>query len=409
MRRVVVTGRGCVSGLGQGVAESWRRALGGRGGIRSMVLSDDADKDSWRAEGPAAPIEAFDMTALEARFGTKALAQTDPLARFAIAATLEAVEDANLSGDPVLGERTGVLIGCGSAGNATIDAAYRRLYAQGLPKVHPQTIPSSMISAPASQIAMLFGIHGPTFVLASACASSAHAIGEAMYMIRSGRVDVAIAGGSEACLTLGSWVAWKSLGVLATETCRPFSSGRDGMVLGEGAAVLVLEERDRAMARGATIYGELTGYGASSDAMHITMPDASGIQAAIRAAHADAGLAVEEPVLISSHGTGTPLNDKAEAAALNAVYGDALSNNVVIATKSAHGHLIGGTGALELLIGLEALNAGVAPPVLNHLARDPECLVPLALEPTPITHNHLVSNSFAFGGLNAVLIARKAA
>ena len=407
MRRVVVSGRGCVSGLGQGIAQSWRRARDGQGAIRPVELGDPDDEAALRATGPACAIEALDISALDARFGARAHSQFDPLSRFAAIAALEAVDDAGLFGDPVLQKRTAVLVGCGSPGNATIDAGYRRLYGKGSQKVHPQTIPSSMISAPASQIAMLMGVHGPTFALASACASSAHAIGEAMQMIRHGRVDAAIAGGSEACLTLGSWVAWRSLGVLARDMCRPFSRDRDGMTLGEGAAMLVLEERDHALARGAKIHAELIGYGASSDAAHITMPDEAGIAAAIQAAHEDAALALDAPLLISSHGTGTALNDRAEAKALNAVYGVALARNHVIATKSAHGHLIGGTGALELVIGISALQDGVAPPVLGYLGADPDCAVPLVLEPTAIDCAHLVSNSFAFGGLNAVLIARK--
>jgi nodulation protein E len=255
---------------------------------------------------------------------------------------------------------------------------------------------------------MLFGIHGPAMVIASACASSAHALGEAMHMIRAGRVDVAVAGGSEACLTLGSWVAWSSLGALAGDTCRPFSIERQGLVLGEGAAILILEAWDRAVARGATIHGELIGYGVSSDAAHVTVPDQRGIEMAIRAAHADAALGFDVPLLISSHGTGTKLNDAAEAAALGAVYGESLRQSRVIATKSAHGHLIGGSGALEFLLGLTALAEGVAPPILNHLGTDPACDIPLALEAAPIAYDHLVSNSFAFGGLNAVLIGRRA-
>lgn len=407
-KRVAVTGLGCVSGLGQGVPETWRRAMAGDGAIRDLVLPRDEDGATVTTQGPAAPIDRLDTARIEARFDPRALGKLDPLVSFAIAAATEAVEEAGLFGHAVLDERTAILLGCGSPGNATCETGYRRLFGRGLDKVHPQTIPSSMISAPASRIAMLFGIHGPAMVLASACASSTHAIGEAMHMIRAGRVDAVIAGGAEACLTLGSWVAWHSLGAMAADTCRPFSIERQGLVLGEGAAVLVLEEWEHAVARGATILAELTGYGASSDAAHITAPDQTGIERAIRAAHADAGLPLDTPVLISSHGTGTKLNDATEAAALRAVYGDALAADTVIATKSAHGHLIGASGALELLIGLVALREGVAPPVLNHLGADPACDVPLALAPQAIRHTHLVSNSFAFGGLNAVLIGRRA-
>jgi nodulation protein E len=395
---------GCVSGLGQGVADNWAQAVRGESAIRAFTFPDD---ETPMPAGPAAPVRALDLTAVEGRFGPRALRQLDPLATFAIVAAEEALVDAGLIDDPVLAERTAILVGCGSGGNATIDTAFRRLYRHGQGKVHPQTIPTSMISAPASQLGMLFGIHGPAMTIASACASSAHALGEAMHMIRSGRVEVAVAGGSEACLTPGSWTAWSSLGALAPDTCRPFSLDRKGLVMGEGAAILVLEAWDRAIARGATIHGELIGYGASSDAAHITVPDRAGIERAIRAAHSDAGLGTDVTVLISSHGTGTKLNDATEAAALHAIYGAALPRSRVIATKSAHGHLIGGSGALEFLLGLRALAEGRAPPVLNMVAADPECDLPLALDVSPIAYEHVVSNSFAFGGLNAVLIGRR--
>lgn len=336
------------------------------------------------------------------------LGRLDPLSVYALAAATEAVKQAGLLGHEALAERSAILLGCGSGGNATIDEAFERLYARLSPKVHPQTIPASMICAPASHVAMALGIHGPTFALTSACASSAHALGEAMHMIRAGRVDIAIAGGAEACLTPGSWAAWHALGVFAPDACRPFSRDRSGMALGEGAAVLVLESASHARSRGATILGELAGYGASSDAVHITTPDKEGIVRAIQAAHCDAAVDPATPALISAHGTGTPLNDAAEAEALHAVYGDSLARHAVIATKSAHGHMIGATGAMEFLLGMVALREAVAPPVLNHLGPDPACDVPLVLAESRIGQRVLVSNSFAFGGLNAVLIGRAA-
>jgi nodulation protein E len=396
---------GCISGLGQGTAQTWARAAAGRSAIAPFGLPRNEDA---RTTGPAAPIGEVDDSGMTAHFDRRAIGQLDPLSRYALIAATEAIGQAGLIGDPVLDRRTAISIGCGSGGNTTFETAYRRLYERGQNKVHPQTIPAAMISAPASQIAMLFGVHGPAMTIATACASSAHAIGEAMHMIRAGRVEVAIAGGAEACLTLGSWVAWASLGAMASDTCRPFSIDRQGLVLGEGAAILVLEAWEYAIARKAIIHGELIGYGASTDAAHMTAPDQAGIEAAIRAAHADATLALDVPVLISSHGTGTRLNDATEARALKAIYGAALAESLVIATKSAHGHLIGGSGALEFLLGLKALQAGLAPPVCHHLGRDPECEVPLAMAPTPIGYDHLVSNSFAFGGLNAVLIGRRA-
>ncbi len=405
-RSVVITGMGCVSGLGMGVDASWQRIRRGEGAIRALDRPSPSGKPAWAVQGQAAWIDPDGLAAAASRLDLRRLGRLDPLSLYALLAAAEAVGQAGLAGSPALRE-SAIVLGCGSGGNATIDTAYERLFAREQAKVHPQTIPASMISAPASHVAMLLGIHGPTMVVASACASSAHALGEAMHMIRAGRADVVVAGGSEACLSLGSWVAWHSLGVVAPDTCRPFSQGRQGLSLGEGAAVVVLESEDHARARGAPVLGELAGYGATSDAADMTAPDRAGIEAAIRAAHRDAGAALDQPALISTHGTGTRLNDAVEAAAMREVYGAALDVCAVIATKSAHGHLIGGTGALEFVLGMKALAEGIAPPVLNHLGPDPECALPLVLEPRAIACDILVSNSFAFGGLNAVLIGRK--
>ncbi len=406
--RVVVTGMGAVSGLGVGLDANWRRAVAGDGAIRPI------ERHVWKGEpdfvmtGVAAWLdEATVDTAMPAR-DLRRIGRPDLFSKFALIAADEAVVQAGISDHPSLAHRTAVLIGCGSNGNATLDRAYERLYAHRNPRVHPQTIPSSMISAPASHIAMMLGIHGPTFVIASACASSTHALGEAMHMIRSGRVDVAIAGGTEACLTIGPWNAWKSMSVLAPDTCRPFSTERKGMVLGEGAAMVVLESEEHARARGATILGELAGYGTTSDAAQITAPEQATIEVAIAAALADAKVGPAESLLISAHGTGTPLNDRCEAASLHAVLQAQMNRTTVIATKSIHGHLIGASGALQFILGLKALAEGTAPPVLNYLGQDAECMLPLALEPTPIDCDVLVSNSFAFGGLNSVLVARRA-
>lgn len=402
--RVLVTGMGCVSGLGRGVATNWQRVRDGSGAIRPLIPPAPSGVAAWVEGQPddAARFPGADTQRL------RRLGKLDPISQFALDAALEAVRDARLEEHPSLGHRTAILLGCGSGGNATIDAGYERLFGKGESKVHPQTIPSSMITAPAAHLSILLGVHGPVFTLSSACASSAHALGEAMHMIRSGRADVVIAGGAEACLTRGSMTGWQSLGVLAPDTCRPFSRDRRGIVLGEGAAVLVLESEHHAHARAARAHGELAGYGLSSDASHITAPDVAGISAAIRAAHDDAGVALDAPALVSAHGTGTALNDAAETAALREVYGDDLSRHRVIATKSAHGHMIGATGAMEFLLGMIALNEEVAPPVLNHLGPDPECDLPLALERQSFAPEALISSSFAFGGLNAVLVGKRA-
>ncbi len=351
-------------------------------------------------------MEALDPAPLAARFGKRPFAGLDPMTAFAFAATHEALEEAGLADRPELLADAAVLYGSGAGGVTTLEEGYLRLLHKGAGNVHPTTVPRQMLSGPASHISMSWGVRGPVFALASACSSSAHALGEAMHRIRSGRSQIVIAGGAEACITYGSWRGWQALRAMAPDTCRPFSQGRLGMVLGEGAATLVLESEESAAARGARVYGELLGEGATSDAHHITAPSGEGAVRALRLAHADAGTPLDAPVLYSAHGTGTVLNDRTEAAALREVYGEALARDVVIATKSAHGHLIGAGGALELLIGLEALRAGVAPPVLNGLGSDPECDVPVAWAPTPLATDLLVSASFAFGGLNSVLLAR---
>lgn len=404
---VVITGMGCVSGLGQGVETTWRALLDGQSGVKSLSRLYNNDP-VYAYAGPAAYAEAMDLTAIERRFGARALAHVDPFTGFSCVATFEAVEQAGLLDDAATLARASIIYGVGSGGNLTMEEGYYRLFDKKAQTVHPLSIPKYMISAAASQLSILFGVKGSAFTIASACASSGHAVAEGLHMIRSGRADVVIVGGAEAPITYGGWAAWKAVRAMSASFCRPFSAGRDGMILGEGAATLVLERRDHAVARGAPILGELIGAGASSDAFHITQPQGDGAVAAIRAAHEDAGLAMDAPVLISSHGTATEMNDKVEAAALKTVYGAHLSQNRVIATKSAHGHLMGGAGAIELLIGVLALQRRTAPAVLNYLGPDPECDVPLVLgEPQPIDYEHLVSNSFAFGGLNSVLVARR--
>lgn len=406
--RVAITGMGCVSGLGQGLAATWAGLTDGVGGVRTLSRRFDGDP-RFLVEGPAAFIEALDGAAVEARAGRKILGQLDPNAAYALVATHEALENAGLLDAPSLLADASVLYGAASGGNTTTEQGYGRLFLKGQAGVHPLTIPKMMSSGAVSQISMIYGVRGMVFAVASACASSAHAIGEAMHLVRAGRAKVVIAGGADASLTYGSWAAWKSVRAMAPDACRPFSAGRQGMVLGEGAATVVVEDLDHARARGATIYAELIGAGASSDAFDLTQPDGAGALKAMAQAYDDAGIGRDQPCLISAHGTGTPLNDKTEAKALQELFGQDLSRHTVIATKSAHGHLLGAGGAIEFIAGLLALKAGVAPPILNYRGPDPDCELPLALgEPQPIGCEVLASNAFAFGGLNSVLIARRA-
>jgi len=258
-----------------------------------------------------------------------------------------------------------------------------------------------MANAAASWLSMTYGITGPSYNVSTACASAAHAIGQAMWLIRSGVVDQALAGGTEAPFNLGMLRAWEAMRVVSTDTCRPFSKDRRGMILGEGAAMLVLEELDSARARGARIYAELRGFGMTSDAAHLTMPSAGGAARAMRLALQDGGLTPDEIGYINAHGTGTPVNDPTETQAIHAVFS---RPPLVSSTKSMHGHALGAAGALEAAATLLALSRGVAPPTANFLSPDPDCdldVVPNLSR--PLATQAALSNSFAFGGLNAVL------
>ena len=404
MRKVVVTGMGCVSGLGANKTTTWDSLVAGKSAICPMSVSPDGQRE-LSFTGPAAPAVANALHNLAARYEEKQL-NVDLFSNFAAAATLEALEDAGLWRDEAKLSDAAIIYGSASGGNAATEAGYLRLFFSRLANVHPMTIPRLMASAGASHLSMLFGIRGHCLAISSACASSAHAIGEAMHFIRSGRSSIVITGGSDASLTFGSLQGWKALQAMAPDMCRPFSIDRKGMVLGEGAATLVLEEEEHALKRGAHIYAEVAGAGSTSDAGHLTQPNAERAAAAIKDALGDAQLEEDEPVLISAHGTGTRLNDRSEASAFRLAYPSSLSKHVVIATKSAHGHMLGATGAMEFVIAILALTKKVAPPVLGFLGPDPECDLPLALEPTKLNCHAAVSASFAFGGLNSVLIAK---
>ncbi len=405
--RVAVVGLGCVSGLGQGVSTSWSRLKDGAGGIRPLDRCHP-DADWLTMQGPAAAIDSLDASAAEAYAGRKVTAQLDPVAAYAVVATHEALSDAGLLSEPAVLADATILYGAASGGNLTQEEGFVRILIKDLTNVHPLTVPKMMSSAAVSQLSMIFGVKGIAFAISSACASSAHAIAEAAHMIRAGRTKVAIVGGAEASLTFGAWASWRALRVMAPDACRPFSIDRKGMVLGEGAASLVLEDLEHARARGATIYAEIVGVGGSSDAGHMTAPSARGAGAAMQRAYADAGIARDTPVIVSAHGTGTLLSDKTESDVLRGVLGGDLGRHRVIATKSAHGHLLGAAGAMGFMAGVLALRDGVAPPILGYLGPDPECDLPLALgRAQAFEAEALVSNAFAFGGLNSVLIARR--
>jgi nodulation protein E len=399
-RRIAVTGYGAVSGLGANAGETWTAAVEGRGAIGPHTFDPGAHGPEPVVLPAALAKDGF-QAPLEARMGRKVSASVDRFALMALCAAFEALEQAGLIADAVLGERTAIVLGHGQGGQESLESSYERFFGLKSQRMHPSTVPKIMVSGGVSAVAMQFGVRGPVFATSSACASSAHAIVQGAGLIQTGLADVAIVGGSEAIATPGCMAGWQAIHALAEETCRPFSQGRDGMVMGEGGAVLILEDMDRARARGAAILGEYLGAGMTSDAFHITQPSLEGTSNAIRQACAAGDLLEQEEVLVSAHGTGTPLNDENEAAALNAAFAGSNARRPLIATKSAHGHLIGGSAALQTVIALQALAAGLAPPVLNFLEADPACDVDLVLGGArPITARHALLNAFAFGGLN---------
>jgi nodulation protein E len=401
MNRVVITGLGIISPLGKNVADvtAWLRS--GRTAIGPItVIPTDGLLTKIGAE-----VRDFDPGA---HFTDKQLPLLDRCAQFALVAARQAVAQSGLGFRDGLGRRTATIIGAGVGGMNTLDDSFRRVYGEGAKRVHPFTVPKLMISAAMSHITMEHGITGPSFTVASACASANHAMGVAFHMVRAGSVDVAITGGTEAVLTFGTIKAWEALRVMAPEMCRPFSRNRTGMVLGEGAAILVLENRARAEARGAEILAEIVGFGMSSDAADIVLPSAAGAASAMRACLADAGLAGEDVGYINAHGTGTAANDTTETKAIHMVFGDHARKLAVSSTKAMHGHSLGASGAVELAATVMALREGFIPPTANFTEADPDCdLDYVPNEARAARIEVAMSNSFAFGGHNAVLAIRR--
>jgi nodulation protein E len=330
------------------------------------------------------------------------------VSQYALVAAREAVAQAGLEWSGGLGERTAVIIGTGIGGATTQDQMAQRLYGEGNPRVHPMSIVRVMPNAPASQISLEFGLRGPAFAVASACASSNHALAQALLLLQTGGAEVALSGGTEACITMGTVKAWEAMRVMADDTCRPFSRGRRGLVLGEGAGVFVLETLEHAQARGATILAEFAGAGMSADAADIVMPDASGAARAMRFALAQGRIALDEVGYINAHGTGTLANDPTETRAIRSVFGSHADALAVSSTKGMHGHALGAGGAIELVAVIGALREGVLAPTINYLGPDPAC--DLDVVPNVARERRVeaaLSNSFAFGGLNAVLALRR--
>ena len=410
MRRVVVTGMGVVSPLGSSTAEFFRSLADGRSGVRRLE-TDFADRLATRIAAPAEVDTSL-------HFAPSRLRTLDRMSQLALIAAAEALAQAAGALDSLAPERAGVFLGAGMGGPGTTDAAYRQLYADGADRLQPFSVLMAMVNAPASWVGLEHGLRGPNLTYSTACSSSSVAIGEAGRRIAHGEADVMIAGGVEAPLTFGTIKAWEALKTLAAEdrddpaaSCKPFAKDRSGMVLGEGAAIVVLEERDRAIARGAVPLAELAGYGLCTDSSHITRPSVEGQARAMRLALADARADPESIGYVNAHGTGTPANDPVETAAIREVFGAHAHDVPVSSTKSMHGHLLGAAGALEFVASVLAMRNALLPPTMHLAHPDPECdldYVPGRARPVPGGLEGVMSNSFAFGGTNAVLIARPA-
>jgi 3-oxoacyl-[acyl-carrier-protein] synthase II len=410
MNRVAVTGVGVVSPLGCSAAQAYGSAHAGRSAVQ-------------RFEGPfahrlVAPLAARVCFDAEQHFEPSRLRMLDRVSQFALVAAGQAVAEAGCNADCADRSRTGVFVGTGMGGSHTIDDGYRTLYAEASDRIKPFTILMGMHNAAAAWIGIEHAIAGPNLTFSTACSSSAVAIGEAWLRVARGELDMAIAGGAEAPLSIGSLKAWEALHTLAridrdqpSHSCKPFSKDRSGMVLAEGAAMLVLEPWERAQARGAPVHGELLGYGLTTDVGHITRPSVNGQAGAMRAALRSAALQPSTIDAISAHGTGTLANDAVESAAIRAVFGARAAHIPVSATKSMHGHLLGAAGALECVLSLLAMQRSVALPTMHLQHADPDCgldYVPNAAREDCAVRT-MLSNSFAFGGTNAVLVLRAAA
>jgi nodulation protein E len=402
MNRVVVTGIGVVSPIGSTREEFWSGLVEARSGI-GPITRIPTERLIIRI---AAEVRDFDPSQ---HFDAKRLGIMDRFAQFAVVAARAAVKDAQLDITEEIALSAATIIGNGAGGMNTLDDAYMRIYGQNSPRTHPLTIPRLMANAPSSLISMDLGLKGPTFTIASACASGTHAIGQAFQMVRTGQAQVALAGGAEACITVGTMKAWESLRVMSADTCRPFSRTRSGLVLGEGAAIFVLEPRESAVARGAPIYGELKGFGMSADARDITSLDPDGAARAMSAALTDAKVNPDDIDYVNAHGTGTALNDKGETTALHKAFGSSAAHLAVSSSKAVLGHSLGAAGALEFPAIALALHHQVIPPTANFEEPDPDCdldYVPNTARNAPL--ELAMSSSFAFGGLNAVLVLGRA-
>lgn len=399
--RVVVTGWGVLSSIGHDAATYWQNLMQGVSGVAPAKTIPT----ELLAQNIVAEVKDYDPLKY---FDERGAAPMDRVAQFGVIAAREAIAHSGLKFEDGLSEQSACIIGCGVGGQSTQDENYKRLYNDKAKRLHPLTIPKLMVNAPASQISMTCGLRGPAFVVASACASATHAIGLAFQMVRSGSVPVAVTGGAEACIAFGTMKGWEALRVLAPDTCRPFSRDRKGLVIGEGAAAIVIESLEHAQKRSANILGEIVGFGMSADAGDLLSPDAGGMLRAINGALSDGGLSASDVRYVNAHGTGTAANDETETEALKRVFGAHAAKLVMSSNKSMIGHALGAAGALELVATLMTIKYGVVPPTINYLGPDPACDIDcVPNEARKMKVDAALSNSFAFGGLNAVLAVKR--
>ena len=401
MKRVVITGAGTINALGHDVPETLAAMREGRCGIGQLEFRD-VERLSIQIGGQIKGFEA------EGHFNRQQMTLYDRFTQFTLMAAREAIIQSGLEFSGDLANRAGVVLGTAGGGVSTWDDNYRAVYEEGKNRVHPFVVPKLMMNAAASHVSMEYNLRGPSFTVSTACASSNHAMAQAFQMVRSGMSPVMITGGSESMLCFGGIKAWEGLRVMSRDACRPFSANRNGMVQGEGAGIFVFEEYEHARARGADILAEVAGYAMSSDAADIVMPSKQGASRAIAGALRDAGIAADKVGYINAHGTGTAANDKTECAAVADVFGRHADRLMISSTKSMHGHLIGATGAVELLACIMALRDGIIAPTIGYEEFDPECALDVVPnEAREAKVDVALSNAFAFGGLNAVLALKR--
>jgi len=401
LRRVVVTGTGIVSACGLNTDDFWKSLVDCRSGI-GPFSSVDADLIRFKN---GAEIKHFDPTfSIE----KSDLDLMDRFTQLAVVAAKEAVKQSGIEFNEENAYRTAVILGTSMGGVGTQEQSYIDLYQEKKTRVHPLSIPKTMLNAASSNVSMQMGIKGPVYTISTACASSNHAIGNAFWLIRNGICDQAISGGSETPFTYTFLKAWEAIRVVAPDTCRPFSKTRQGMILGEGAGMLVLESLEHATKRGAIILGEIIGFGMTSDASHITKPDQKGAERAMNFALEDAHLSPEKIGYINAHGTGTLINDTMEVAAIKSIFQEHANHLPISSTKSLHGHALGATSSFEAIATIMALKNGILPPTANFEEIDAGCEIDIIPNKSREKHIHYaLSNAFAFGGLNAVLAFKK--